>query len=69
MLKNKQREFLEKLKAEAKVISALKKEKFVPDRLSTLANLVASHPWQILMLLAFFISVLWECFFYQGGNG
>jgi len=59
-LKNKQEVFLKKLKGEAKVISALKKEQ--------LANFVASHSWQILSLLALFISLIWELFFYQGSN-
>lgn len=69
MRKNQQQEFLEKLKDEAKIISSLKKEKFIPDQLSSLANFVATHSWQILLFLAFFVSILWECFFYQGSNG
>ena len=36
-------EFLKQLKTEAKIISSLKKEKFIPDRFSTLANFVATH--------------------------
>ena len=67
-LKNKQQVFLKKLKGEAKVISALKKEQLIPDQFSTLANFVASHSWQILSLLALFISLIWELFFYQGSN-
>jgi hypothetical protein len=69
MRKKKQQEFLDKLKDEAKIISSLKKEKFIPDQFSSLANFVATHPWQILIFLSFFVSVFWELFFYQGGNG
>ena len=69
MLKNQDQEFLSKLKTEAKLISSLKKEKIIPDRLSTLANLVATHAWQILLLLALASSLIWELFFYQGNHG
>jgi len=68
MLNNNQ-EFLNKLKSEAKLISSLKKEKFIPDRLSTIANFVATHSWQIIIFLALLSSLIWELFFYQGGNG
>jgi hypothetical protein len=66
---NNNREFLNKLKAEAKLISSLKKEKFIPDRFSVIANLLATHTWQILLSLALLSSLLWELFFYQGRNG
>ena len=62
-------EFLSKLKTEAKLISSLKKEKFIPDSLSTLADFVATHTWQILFFLALASSLIWELFFYQGNNG
>jgi hypothetical protein len=65
---NKQ-EFLKKLKSEAKIISSLKKEKFIPDRFSSLANFVATHAWQIILLSALLSSIIWEVFFYQGANG
>lgn len=62
-------EFLKQLKTEAKIISSLKKEKFIPDRLSNIANFVATHAWQILLFLALVSSFVWELFFYQGSNG
>lgn len=65
---NKQQVFLKKLKSEAKVISALKKEQLIPDQFSSLANFVASHSWQILLLLALFISLIWELILYQGSS-
>ncbi|MFA6814371.1 MAG: hypothetical protein WCR60_02375 [Patescibacteria group bacterium] len=66
---NSNKEFLKKLKSEAKLISSLKKEKFIPDRLSNIANFVATHTWQILLFLALMSSFVWELFFYQGSNG
>ena len=66
---NSNKEFLKKLKSEAKLISSLKKEKFIPDRLSNIANFVATHAWQILLFLALMSSFVWELFFYQGSNG
>ncbi|NMA29713.1 MAG: hypothetical protein GX943_01460 [Candidatus Pacebacteria bacterium] len=66
---NSNKEFLKKLKSEAKLISSLKKEKFIPDRLSNIANFVATHAWQILLFLALVSSFVWELFFYQGSNG
>jgi hypothetical protein len=69
MQKNNNQEFLRKLKTEAKLISSLEKEKFIPDQLSVLANFVATHAWQILLILAFITSLLWELLLYQGNNG
>ena len=69
MQKNDSQEFLIKLKNEAKLISSLEKDKFVPDRLSIVANFIATHAWQILLVLAFITSLFWELLLYQGNNG
>jgi len=47
----------------------LEKDKFVPDRLSVVANFIATHAWQILLVLAFITSLFWELLLYQGNNG
>ena len=65
----KQNDFLNNLKAEAKNIAALQREKFIPDQLSALANFVAMHTWEVLVALAIIGSVLWEYLFYRGGHG
>lgn len=65
----KQNDFLNNLKAEAKNIAALQREKFIPDQLSALANFVALHTWEVLLLLAVLMSLVWEFIFYQGIYG
>jgi len=69
MQKKDNQEFLIKLKTEAKIIRSLEKEKIIPDQLSVIANFVATHAWQILLILAFITSLFWELLFYQGHNG
>ncbi len=44
--------FLKLLKNTAKEQSFLVQDKFVPDQLSDLANFVANHLWQSLLILA-----------------
>lgn len=59
--------FLQLLKNTAKEQQLLVQEKFVPDQLSDLANFVASHLWQSLLILAFFSAMLlnlWNFFAY-----
>jgi hypothetical protein len=69
MSKSNNQEFLIKLKTEAKLISSLEKEKFIPDQLSAVADFVATHAWQILLLLALMTSFFWELLIYQANNG
>jgi len=62
-------DFLGSLKIEAKNIAALQREKIIPDQLSSLANFVARHTWEVLLLLAILMSLAWELIFYQGIYG
>lgn len=55
--------FLKLLKNTAREQSFLGQEKFVPDKLSDLANYVATHLWQTILLLSFFSAILLN--FYQ----
>jgi hypothetical protein len=54
--------FLKTLKQTAKEQSFLGQEKFVPDFLSDLANFVAIHLWQSLLLLSFLSVILLNIF-------
>lgn len=64
----KDESFLQLLKNTAKEQQLLVKEKFIPDQLSDLANFVASHLWQSLLILAFFSTAilnLWKLIAYD----
>lgn len=61
--------FLKKLKQTAKEQSFLGQEKFVPDQLSDLANYVATHLWQSLLLLSVFSALLLNLFCQALRNG
>lgn len=50
--------FLELLKNTAREQSFLGQEKFVPDKLSDLANFVATHLWQSVLLISFLSAIL-----------
>jgi len=50
--------FLKLLKNTAKEQSFLVQDKFVPDQLSDLANFVASHLWQSILILAIFSTLV-----------
>lgn len=50
--------FLKLLKNTAKEQSSLGQEKFIPDQLSDLADYVATHLWQTILLLSFFSAIL-----------
>lgn len=58
--------FLKLLKNMAKEQSFLGQEKFVPDSLSDLANFVATHLWQSVLLLSLISTILLN--FYQLNN-
>ena len=66
MIKNS---FLKKLKQTAKEQSFLAQEKFIPDPLSDLANFVATHLWQSLLLLSVFSALLLNLFCQALRNG
>jgi hypothetical protein len=50
--------FLKLLKNTAKEQSFLSKEKLIPDPLSDVANLIATHLWQSILVLSFLSTVL-----------
>ena len=50
--------FLKLLKNTAKEQSSLGQEKFIPDQLSDLADYVATHLWQTILILSFFSAIL-----------
>jgi len=54
----KEANFLQLLKETAKEQQLLVQEKFIPDQLSDLANFVASHLWQSILVLAIFSTIL-----------
>lgn len=55
--------FLQLLKETAKEQSFLGQEKFVPDKLSDLANYVAANLWKTILILSLFSAILLN--FYQ----
>lgn len=50
--------FLKLLKETAKEQSFLGQEKFIPDKLSDLANYVAVNLWKTILLLSLFSAIL-----------
>ena len=59
--------FLKLLKDTAKEQSSLKREKFVPDQLSSLSDFVATHLWQSILSMSLLSAVLLNL--YQLGIG
>lgn len=52
--------FLKLLKNTAKEQSLLGEQKLIPDKLSDLANFVASHMWQSILFMAFISTSIWN---------
>jgi hypothetical protein len=53
-------DFLKKLQQEAKHQSRLEKVRLLPKNIDWLAQIIATHPWQILLLVSFFTTLVIE---------
>ncbi len=53
-------DFLKKLQQEAKHQSRLEQVRFLPKNVDWLAQIIATHSWQILFLVSFLTTVILE---------
>ncbi len=53
-------QFLAKLQQEAQAQAKLEERQILPKQLSGLASLVATHSWQVLLLLSLLGALVWQ---------
>ncbi|MGD9129399.1 MAG: hypothetical protein PVJ09_02855 [Candidatus Woesebacteria bacterium] len=58
----KNKDFLKKLQEEARLQAKLEQEKLLPKQLDGVASLIATHPWQVISILALLTAALFSFF-------
>ena len=52
MLRPNQEDFIQKLESEVLFQSRLEQKKVLPEKWSNLGRLIASYPWQVILIVA-----------------
>ena len=52
MLRPNQEDFIQKLESEVLFQSRLEQKKLLPKKLSNLGRLIASYPWQVILIVS-----------------